>query len=91
MTTGELQQQLFKAIKIKMGESSTAVEEILTLLGISNDSTYRRMREDKTLTIERSKRKRKGPVFPHHPAKNNCPERCSERIANPDIQFCVKL
>ena len=52
MTTGELQQQLFKAIKIKMGESSTAVEEISTLLGISNDSTYRRMRGDKTLTID---------------------------------------
>lgn len=52
MTTGELQQQLFKAIKSKMGESNTAVEEIAKLLGISNDSTYRRMRGDKTLTID---------------------------------------
>ena len=52
MTTGELQQQLFKAIKSKMGESNTAVEEIAKLLDISNDSTYRRMRGDKTLTID---------------------------------------
>ncbi len=52
MTTGELQQQLFKAIKSKMSESSTAVEEIAKLLGISSDSAYRRMRGDKTLTID---------------------------------------
>ena len=52
MTTGELQQQLFKAIKTKMGESATAVEEIAKLLAISNDSAYRRMRGDKTLTID---------------------------------------
>lgn len=52
MTTGELQQQLFKAIKSKMGESTTAADEIATLLDISTDSAYRRMRGEKTVTLD---------------------------------------
>ncbi|MEO7393353.1 MAG: helix-turn-helix domain-containing protein, partial [Chitinophagaceae bacterium] len=52
MTTGELQQQLFKAIKSKMGESTTAADEIATLLDISTDSAYRRIRGEKTVTLD---------------------------------------
>lgn len=52
MTTGELQQQLFKAIKNKMVESTTAADEIARLLDISTDSAYRRMRGEKTVTLD---------------------------------------
>ena len=52
MTTGELQQLLFKAIKNKIGENQSVAEEIATLLGISSDSAYRRMRGEKTISLE---------------------------------------
>jgi BetR domain len=52
MTTGELQQQLFKAIKSKMGEGLSMADEIAKLLDISTDSAYRRMRGEKTVTLD---------------------------------------
>ena len=52
MTTGELQQQLFKAIKSKIGEDLSLPDEIAKLLDISTDSTYRRMRGEKTVTLD---------------------------------------
>ena len=51
MTTGELQQQLFKIISDKTGTAISATE-IATLLGISTDSAYRRMRGEKTVTLD---------------------------------------
>lgn len=51
MTTGELQQQLFKIISDKTGTAISA-NEIATLLGISTDSAYRRMRGEKTITLD---------------------------------------
>ncbi len=51
MTTGELQQQLFKIIGDKTGTAISATE-IATLLGISTDSAYRRMRGEKTITLD---------------------------------------
>lgn len=52
MTTGELQQQLFKAIKSKIGEGLSMADEIAKLLDISTDSAYRRMRGEKTVTLD---------------------------------------
>ena len=52
MTTGELQQKLFKLIKSKMAENIPLAEEIATLLNISTDSAYRRIRGEKTVTID---------------------------------------
>lgn len=52
MTAGELQQHLFKAIKTKIGESISMADEIAKLLDISTDSAYRRMRGEKTVTLD---------------------------------------
>ncbi len=52
MTTAELQQQLFKAVKMKMGQPLQAADEIAFLLNISPDSVYRRMRGEVSLTFE---------------------------------------
>ena len=52
MTTGELQQNLFKLIKSKVAEDIPLAEEISVLLNISTDSAYRRIRGEKTLTID---------------------------------------
>ena len=52
MTTGELQQKLFTLLKSKMAEDSTAAEEIAGLLNISTDSACRRIRGEKTLSID---------------------------------------
>ena len=52
MTTGELQQLLFKAIKNKIGENLSAADEIAKLLDISTDSAYRRMRGEKTISLD---------------------------------------
>ncbi|MBL7723342.1 MAG: hypothetical protein JNK27_04295 [Chitinophagaceae bacterium] len=52
MTTGELQQLLFKAIKNKIGENLSAADEIAKLLDISADSAYRRMRGEKTISLD---------------------------------------
>ncbi len=52
MTTGELQQQLFTAIKSRMAENISPAEEIAKLLDISPDSAYRRMRGEKTISLD---------------------------------------
>jgi hypothetical protein len=52
MTTGELHQKLFTQLKTKMAEPGTAADEIAALLNISTDSVYRRMRGEKTLSID---------------------------------------
>jgi BetR domain len=52
MTTGELQQQLFRAVKNKIPENLSAADEIARLLDISSDSAYRRMRGEKTVTLD---------------------------------------
>lgn len=52
MTTGELQQQLFQAIKSKMPENISPAEEIAKLLDISPDSAYRRLRGEKTISLD---------------------------------------
>ncbi len=52
MNTGELQQQLFRAVKNKIGPSLSAADEIAGLLDISVDSAYRRMRGEITVNLE---------------------------------------
>lgn len=52
MTAGELQQQIFIAIKKRIGENLTPADEIAKLLNISADSAYRRMRGENTLSLE---------------------------------------
>lgn len=52
MTTGELQQKLFTAIKAKMPAQSSPVDEIAGLLNISTDSAYRRLRGEKTISLD---------------------------------------
>lgn len=52
MTTGELQQKLFKLIKSKLAEKTPLADEIAAVLNISADSAYRRIRGEKTLTID---------------------------------------
>lgn len=52
MTTGQIQEQLFKSIKDKIGENQSAVEEIARLLDISTDSAYRRIRGEKSVTLD---------------------------------------
>ena len=52
MTTGELQQQLFTEIKRKIGESSSVADEVAKLLDISTDSAYRRIRCEKTISLD---------------------------------------
>ncbi len=50
MTNLELQQQLFKTIRNRIGEAHTA-NEIARLLDISTDSAYRRMRGEKLISL----------------------------------------
>jgi hypothetical protein len=50
MSTIELQQQLFKTIKNRLGENNTA-DEIARILDISTDSAYRRIRGEKMITL----------------------------------------
>lgn len=52
MTTGELQQQLFQAIKASLPPHLSVAEEIARLLDISTDSAYRRMRGEKTISLD---------------------------------------
>ena len=52
MTTGELQQQLFNAVKGKIDKSVSAADEIATLLNISADSAYRRIRGEITVPLD---------------------------------------
>ncbi|HQX96486.1 MAG: hypothetical protein KA968_01225 [Chitinophagaceae bacterium] len=52
MTTGEIQHLLFKTIKGKSIEDSNLAEEIGRLLDKSTDSAYRRIRGEKTLSLD---------------------------------------
>jgi hypothetical protein len=52
MTTGELQQRIFQAIKAKLPETISVAEETGRLLNISIDSAYRRMRGEKTISLD---------------------------------------
>lgn len=52
MTTGELQQQLFNAVKSKIDKNLSAADEIAGLLKISSDSAYRRIRGEITLPLD---------------------------------------
>lgn len=52
MTTGEIQQALFLAIKSKLPDGVSVVDETAKLLEISTDSAYRRMRGEKTVSID---------------------------------------
>lgn len=52
MEEGKLQQQIFQAIKNKIPGHLSAVDEIAKVLEISSDSTYRRMRGEKTISVD---------------------------------------
>lgn len=52
MTPAELQQLLFSEIRLRMADPKLIAEEIAGLLDISTDSVYRRMRGEKTISLE---------------------------------------
>lgn len=52
MDAAELQQELFQAIKASIPPSLSATEEIARVLDVSVDSVYRRMRGEKTISLE---------------------------------------
>jgi hypothetical protein len=52
MTTGELQQKFFNAVKSKIGRNLSAADEIAALLNISADSAYRRIRGEITVPFD---------------------------------------
>ena len=52
MDTIVLQQELFKIIRTKLPEHLSAADEIARILDISTDSAYRRMRGEKTITLD---------------------------------------
>lgn len=52
MTSGELQQALFTAIKNRAGENLLLADEVAKLLEISTDSAYRRIRGEKTISLD---------------------------------------
>ena len=52
MNVNEIQQQLFQAVKRKLQKEESVAEEIARLLEISTDSSYRRMRGEKTITLD---------------------------------------
>ena len=52
MNVNELQQQVFLAIKGKLKGNASVADEIAGLLDISSDSAYRRMRGEKSITLE---------------------------------------
>lgn len=51
MTPGELQQELFSTLRKKVDKSRSVVDEIASLLEISTDSAYRRMRGEITVSF----------------------------------------
>lgn len=51
MTSGELQEKIFKEIRKRTGENKLFAEEIAQLLDISSDSAYRRIRGEKTISV----------------------------------------
>ena len=52
MTATGLQGQLFALLKSKLPQHLSLVDEVSGVLGISNDSAYRRIRGEKTLTLD---------------------------------------
>lgn len=54
MTSEQLQQSLFQHIKTILPPHVSMVDEVADLLGISNDSAYRRIRGEKPLTLDES-------------------------------------
>src|ERR1051325_7631019 len=52
MNASELQQDLFQAIKASIPPSLSATEEIARVLDVSVDSVYRRMRGQKTISLD---------------------------------------
>jgi hypothetical protein len=52
MNVNEIQEQLFQEIKRKIAAESSVADEVAKLLDISSDSAYRRMRGDKTITLD---------------------------------------
>ena len=52
MTSDELQQQIFNAIKSRSGEAQLPADEVAKLLNISVDSAYRRIRGEKTISLD---------------------------------------
>ena len=52
METSKLQQELFQVIKTNIPGHLSATEEIAKVLGVSVDSVYRRMRGEKTISLD---------------------------------------
>ena len=52
MSESELQQQLFQVIKSRLSTDASVADEVASLLEISTDSAYRRMRGEKALTFD---------------------------------------
>jgi transcriptional regulator with XRE-family HTH domain len=52
MDTSQLQQHFFQMIKSNMPPGSSAIDEIAQVLNVSVDSVYRRMRGEKTISLE---------------------------------------
>ena len=50
--SSDLQIQLFQYLKNKISPQASLVEEMASLLGISTDSAYRRLRGEKPLSLE---------------------------------------
>jgi hypothetical protein len=52
MTTANIQLQLFQLIRNKAGNITSLAEELATVLNMSTDSAYRRLRGEKPLSLE---------------------------------------
>jgi transcriptional regulator with XRE-family HTH domain len=52
MDTSGLQAQIFQHIKNQLPEHLSLVDEVASVLGLSTDSAYRRIRNEKSLSIE---------------------------------------
>src|SRR5689334_22496990 len=52
MDVSKLQQELFQAIKASIPGSLSVTEEIAKVLDVSVDSVYRRMRGEKTISLD---------------------------------------
>jgi hypothetical protein len=52
MDASQLQQEFFQMIKTSMAPGSSAIDEIAKVLDVSVDSVYRRMRGEKTISLE---------------------------------------
>jgi hypothetical protein len=56
MGSKELQSGLFQQIKSKVGGNSSMAEEIASILDISSDSAYRRIRGEKIITLDETEK-----------------------------------